>query len=393
MQHIEKNNDDGETFWKYKRISGHEGPLNKNHSSWKGDKYNVKVEWENGEVSYEPLQTIASNDHVVVCAIYGKDHGLLNTDGWKRTGLIKFHLGCNFFLDKEGFSCFPPCKYIDKLIASCERMFGSKLKTNKITSPLVKEDHPTIDDSAFLEEEGIQKYQSLIRQLQWAISLGIFDIAVVIMTMISAFRSAPRKRNLAWVMQIYGYLSKMRYSAIQICTEEPDSSDIPRTEYDWELSVYRGAREELLEDAPKSLGKHNGLLDTNGWKRCHRLTKRAKKMLCMVNQSKLWPYKTSKKYMYGFKISLLGYEDAMSLDKLHGNDKRQNATKLEMDQLHEYNTFHDKVIGTTPGEEFKKIRVHLLVCACNHRILSCSVLGGVTIFPYADKWTRAHVIG
>jgi hypothetical protein len=166
MQHIEKNNDDGETFWKYKRISGHEGPLNKNHSSWKGDKYNVKVEWENGEVSYEPLQTIASNDHVVVCAIYGKDHGLLNTDGWKRTGLIKFHLGCNFFLDKEGFSCFAPCKYIDKLIASCERMFGSKLKTNKITSPLVKGDHPTIDDSAFLEEEGIQKYQSLIRQLQ-----------------------------------------------------------------------------------------------------------------------------------------------------------------------------------------------------------------------------------
>jgi hypothetical protein len=82
MQHTEKNNDDdGETFWKYKRISGHKGPLIKNHSSWKGDKYNVKVEWENGEVSYEPLHTIASNDPVVVCAIYGKDHGLLDTDG------------------------------------------------------------------------------------------------------------------------------------------------------------------------------------------------------------------------------------------------------------------------------------------------------------------------
>jgi hypothetical protein len=48
MQHIEKDDDDEETFWKYKRISGNEGPLNKNHSSWKGDKYNVKVEWENG---------------------------------------------------------------------------------------------------------------------------------------------------------------------------------------------------------------------------------------------------------------------------------------------------------------------------------------------------------
>jgi hypothetical protein len=95
MQHIEKNNDDGETFLKYKRISGHAGPLNKNHSSWKGDKYSVKVECENGEVSYEPLHTIASNDPVVVCAIYGKEHGLLDTDGWKRTGLIEFHLGCN----------------------------------------------------------------------------------------------------------------------------------------------------------------------------------------------------------------------------------------------------------------------------------------------------------
>jgi hypothetical protein len=29
MQHIEKADDDEETFWKYKWISGHEGPLNK----------------------------------------------------------------------------------------------------------------------------------------------------------------------------------------------------------------------------------------------------------------------------------------------------------------------------------------------------------------------------
>jgi hypothetical protein len=213
------------------------------------------------------------------------------------------------------------------------------------------------------------------------------------MTMMSAFRSASRKGNLDRVKRIYGYISKMRYS-IKICTEEPHSSDIPRTEYDWELSVYRGAKEELLEDEPEPLGKHHELLDTNGWKRFHCLAKRAKKkMLCMVNQSKLQPYKTRKKYMYGFEISLLGYEDAISLDKLHANDKRQNATKLEMDQLHEYNTFHGKGIGTTHGEEFKKIGVHLLVYVCNHWILSCSVLWGVTIFPYVDKWTRVHVIG
>jgi hypothetical protein len=68
--------------------------------------------------------------------------------------------------------------------------------------------------------------------------------------------------------------------------------------------------------------------------------------------------------MYGYNITQ-NYDDAIRLDKLHGNDKRQGATKLEIDQLHEYNTFHDKGIGTTPGEEFKKIRVHL-VYACKH---------------------------
>jgi hypothetical protein len=96
-------------------------------------------------------------------------------------------------------------KYIDKLIASYERMFESKPKTNKITSPLVRRDHPEIDDSAILEEEDIQQYQSLIGQLQWAILLERFDIAVAIMTM-SAFRSAPRKGHLDRVKRSCGYL-------------------------------------------------------------------------------------------------------------------------------------------------------------------------------------------
>jgi hypothetical protein len=123
----------------------------------------------------------------------------------------------------------------------------------------------------------------------------------------------------------------------------------------------------------------------------------------MVNQSKLRPYKTCKKYMYGFKIPL-GYEDAIRLDKLHGNNKWQSATKLEMDQLHEYDTFSTipsvtKVLeqllrrsSRRSEEDFKKIRVDL-VYACKHRILSCAVCWGVTILPYVDKWTRVHFIG
>ena len=72
--------------------------------------------------------------------------------------------------------------------------------------------------------------------------------------------------------------------------------------------------------------KEQGLLDIDGWKRFRRLAKRATKMvLHMVNQSKLRSYKSCKKYMYGIEIPR-NYEDGVRLDRLHGNNKWQDAT-------------------------------------------------------------------
>ena len=48
----------------------------------KGSKYNVMVEWESGEVTYEPL-TLISKDDPSTCAVYAKKHDLLDTTGWK----------------------------------------------------------------------------------------------------------------------------------------------------------------------------------------------------------------------------------------------------------------------------------------------------------------------
>jgi hypothetical protein len=47
----------------------------------------------------------------------------------------------------------------------------------------------------------------------------------------------------------------MKHGAVRIRTELPDYSDIPDHVYDWESTVYRGAKEELPDDAPKPLGK------------------------------------------------------------------------------------------------------------------------------------------
>ena len=102
----------------------------------------------------------------------------------KGTGPLSYHLGCDFYRDDLGILCFSPKKYIGKMLDGYKTMFGSKPKAN-VTSPLEKVDHPELDDSALLDEEGISKYQSLIGSLQWAISLGRFDIITSVMTMSS----------------------------------------------------------------------------------------------------------------------------------------------------------------------------------------------------------------
>ena len=79
----------------------------------------------------------------------------------KEAGPLEFHLGADFFRDSEGTLCMAPCKYIERLVASYEKMFGEK-PSAKMFSPLEKGDHPELDDTELLDATGIQQYQSLI---------------------------------------------------------------------------------------------------------------------------------------------------------------------------------------------------------------------------------------
>ncbi len=147
-----------------------------------------------------------------------------------------------------------PRKYIEKVIDGYERMFGEKPKMN-VTSPLEKGDHPEIDTSALLEPKQIQMYQSLIGSMQWAVSLGRLDIATAVMTL-SGFRALPRQGHLDRAKRIVGYLAKMRHAVIRFRVSEPDYSDLPWFEYDWEKSIYGNVHEDIPTDAPIPLGKY-----------------------------------------------------------------------------------------------------------------------------------------
>jgi hypothetical protein len=134
----------------------------------------------------------------------------------KGTGPITFHLGCDYQGDKHGTLCISPLKYTDEVADSYKQMFGCSPMGN-ILSPLKKGDHPELDMSELLDNEGIERYQSLIGSLQWAVSLGRMDIQTAVMTM-SSLRAAPRKGHLDRVKPIIRYITRMRYAAICVRT-------------------------------------------------------------------------------------------------------------------------------------------------------------------------------
>ena len=84
MDYIQKGTDgeeDLDLLFKFKDILAHQGPLESTDPNQKGSKYNVMVEWEPGEVTYEPL-TLISKEDPINCAVYAKKRDLLDTTGW-----------------------------------------------------------------------------------------------------------------------------------------------------------------------------------------------------------------------------------------------------------------------------------------------------------------------
>ena len=70
-------------LFKFRAVIGHQGPLKPTDPNWQRCKFNVLVEWEIREKTYEPLSILAADDPVI-CAIYAKENDLLHIEGWKR---------------------------------------------------------------------------------------------------------------------------------------------------------------------------------------------------------------------------------------------------------------------------------------------------------------------
>ena len=85
LDFIERDNNDiandTEQINQFRRIRAHQGTLITSDKDYKGSTYNVLVEWETGETTYEPLDLIAQDDPIT-CAEYAHRNYLLDTPGW-----------------------------------------------------------------------------------------------------------------------------------------------------------------------------------------------------------------------------------------------------------------------------------------------------------------------
>ncbi len=197
-------------------------------------------------VYVDDLAIVAKNPKLITDTLVDKFKYKL-----KDVGPINYHLGGNFGRDDDGTLHYGPRKYIDKLITSYTTMFGKP--PVECVSPLVRGDHPEMDDSPELDEDGIKRYQSMIGALQWVVSLGRFDVMAAVMTM-SRFRIAPRIGHLDRLKRVYGYLKKFSNGAIRFRTGQPEFNGLVKQVYDWSNTVYEDCKDRMPTNLPKMLG-------------------------------------------------------------------------------------------------------------------------------------------
>jgi len=120
---------------------------------------------------------------------------LKDTYNYSLSGVGKptYHLGGDFFRDDDGTLAWGAKSYVSKMLLNYRKKFD--IPPREYASPILEGDHPELDLTKELDQEGIQLYQSMIGALQWAVTLGRFDILMGV-TCMSSFRVSPRHGHL-----------------------------------------------------------------------------------------------------------------------------------------------------------------------------------------------------
>ena len=166
----------------------------------------------------------------------------------------RYHLGADYFHDKDGTLCFGAQTYVKRLLTNFESLYRELPCKEK--SPLAKNDHPELDTSDVCTPDDIAKFHSIIGACQWMITLCCSDIDQAIMSL-NRFHQSPRIGHVEHFIRIIGYIHHFPHAAIHFCTGIPDHQtifgDTPIT-HEWMHTIYGNVTEDIPPDMPTPKG-------------------------------------------------------------------------------------------------------------------------------------------
>jgi hypothetical protein len=221
--------------------------------------------WEYVGMYVDDAYAALKDPDAFMSALRGEPHNYTVTGGKHPI----YHLGGDIYRDPDETLCWGAKTYIKRMIDSYVLMFNEKPRDSNY--PILPNDHPELDDTMFLDQDGIAKYQSLIGALQWCITLCRFDIATAVMSM-GRYRCQPREGHLVRVQRIVGYLKKYPHAAIRFRTHRPAHTDYKIPTYDWLQSVYGKSNEEIPDNMPTPKGAEVRTTTYKDANLCHDLT-------------------------------------------------------------------------------------------------------------------------
>ena len=116
----------------------------------------------------------------------------------------EYYLGNNLEMRRNNTIKVSSRKYITEIISRYEMKNGPLRKENVPSTP---NDHPELDETPLLNDDGKRHYQSNIGICQWISTAGRLDIAFAVSSL-SRFSQAPREGHLKRTEKILGYLKK-----------------------------------------------------------------------------------------------------------------------------------------------------------------------------------------
>jgi hypothetical protein len=226
-------------------------------------------------------------------------------DQWKKHG-VTYALGSH--------------TYLGNVIPKLEKLVNKTIGT--YSSPMLTDYHPELDESEFLSQEDASKYRSFIGSLNWAITLGRFDIQYAASTL-ARYNMAPREGHLEAVIRVVGYLKKTQKlnPKTLVNPELPNHDKYEVKEHDNWKEFYPDAEEELPYDMLKPKGKEMKITIWVDADHAHdQVTRRSVTGILIMLNGMVWKaiskrQKTVESATYGSELvaSRIAVEQAISL--------------------------------------------------------------------------------